>query len=396
MNQTESRRTPNPPLTLRAASVVGLMAGLAALAGPGQAEGAWVWVEGEKPAHSTVHRHPWWYDKVKKGELSDGDFLSHWDEKAPGEADYQFQAEKAGEYAFWVRANPVQSRLSYRLNGGPWTPVDTEKHAQGGVNIAEDGKPDLRFLAWVKAGTVRLAAGPNTVAFRMDSKNNNHGMLDCFLFIDEPFTPSGTARPGQAGEAEPGWFAFAPGEDRFAPGAGIDLRSLNENTAGEGGFIGVKGGRFVHTATGRPVRFWAVNGPPGKDREALRREAKVLAKRGVNMVRVHHPYFRKDGEVNPEEVRHAIDIVEAMKAEGIYTHFSVYFPLWLDPPPGTPWLPGYDGKTHAFASLYFNPEFQDKYRQWWRALLLTPSPASGKRLVDEPAVSSVVLVNEDS
>ena len=32
----------------------------------------WIWVEGEKPATSTMHRHPWWYDKVRRDELSGG------------------------------------------------------------------------------------------------------------------------------------------------------------------------------------------------------------------------------------------------------------------------------------------------------------------------------------
>ncbi len=82
----------------------------------------------------------------------------------------------------------------------------------------------------------------------------------------------------------------------------------------------------------------------------------------MNLVRVHHGYFEPNGEIKAEEVRHAQDVVETMKAEGIYSHFSIYFPLWLSPAPGTPWLPGYDGKTHPFAALMFNPDFQAKYR----------------------------------
>ena len=31
----------------------------------------------------------------------------------------------------------------------------------------------------------------------MDSKNNHHGMLDCFLLTDEPFEPRGTRKPGE-------------------------------------------------------------------------------------------------------------------------------------------------------------------------------------------------------
>jgi hypothetical protein len=97
-----------------------------------------------------------------------------------------------------------------------------------------------------------------------------------------------------------------------------------------------------------------------------------------------------------KEVAHALEAVEALKAEGIYSHFSIYFPLWLDPAPDNPWLKGYDGKTHPFAALYFNKDFQVQYRKWWAALLQTPSPTTGKRLVDEPAVMGLEIINEDS
>src|SRR5262245_48621551 len=79
------------------------------------------------------------------------------------------------------------------------------------------------------------------------------------------------ARPGPdslvAAEAPPtesaGWFAFAPKPDTFADGSAIDLRSLNETMAGEHGFIQARQGRFVRSADGQPLRFWAANGPPG-------------------------------------------------------------------------------------------------------------------------------------
>jgi len=144
------------------------------------------------------------------------------------------------------------------------------------------------------------------------------------------------------------------------------------------------------------VRFWAVNGPFAKNREDLQREARQLAKYGVNLVRLHGPMFDKRGEVDPARVQHAINVVETMKAEGIYTHLSIYFPLWFDPPADLEWMPGYDGKTHSFATLYFNAKFQEKYRSWWKAVLTTPSPTSGKRLIDEPALFGAELINEDS
>ena len=36
-----------------------------------------VWIQGEKPVKSTMNRHPWWYDQVKKDQLSGGDWISN-------------------------------------------------------------------------------------------------------------------------------------------------------------------------------------------------------------------------------------------------------------------------------------------------------------------------------
>jgi hypothetical protein len=375
---------------------------LATLVFPQPAQAVWIWVEGEKPAKSTMHRHPYWYDQVRRDQLSGGDLISNFHDQ-PGEASYRFTAPIAGEYQLWVRANPIQATFSYRLNDDiRWTPIEVDRGLDS-TNIAADGKPDLRFLAWAKSGKVSLKKGANGIRFRMDSQNNNHGYLDCFVLTNEPFTPRGAVKPDQlaaasrrVAAANKGWFAFDPKPDLFSASSGINLRALNEKAAGDGGFIGVQGSQFVHSRTGEPVRFWAVNGPSGKGRDDLRTEAKMLAKHGVNLVRVHHGYFDEKGNVDLAAVRHAFDVVETMKAEGIYSHFSIYFPLWLKPKADTPWLKGYDGKKVPFAALFFNKEFQQHYRDWWKALLLTPNPSTGTRLIDDPAIAGLEIINEDS
>jgi hypothetical protein len=197
-----------------------------------------------------------------------------------------------------------------------------------------------------------------------------------------------------AGES---WFPFAPHVDKFERSAALDLRNLNEGFAGEHGFIRVKDGQFVREKDGTPVRFWGVNGPPSDLKgAALAQCARMLAKRGVNLVRIHTGYFNEIGEVDAEKVRHALEIVETMKAEGIYSHFSIYFPLWIKPNADSPWLKGYDGKKHPFAALFFNRDFQEQYRKWWTALLTTSSPVTGKSLIEEPAVAGLEIQNEDS
>lgn len=203
---------------------------------------------------------------------------------------------------------------------------------------------------------------------------------------------------GYARGAEDGWFDFAPKADPFTPDSGFDLRGLNEAVAGQRGPVGVQDGRFV-LGDGTPVRFWGVNVSPenvNEDAASLAKTARVLAKHGVNLVRIHGGYFKEDGSVDAARVKHAGRIVAAMKAQGIYTLFSTYFPLWLKPRPGTEWLAGYDGQKNPFAALYFNPAFQKKYESWWAALLNAPAGEGGARIADEPAVMGLEIINEDS
>lgn len=193
------------------------------------------------------------------------------------------------------------------------------------------------------------------------------------------------------------WVAFDPGASALVADSVINLRRLNEAQAGEHGPIAAMDGRFIRTGDGKPVRFWGVNGPPSSadSPEKLRAVARSLASRGVNLVRLHGAVFDKNGDVDRAKVRRLRETVEALKAEGIYSLFSIYFPLWLDPKPDSTWLRGYDGKTHAFAALMFNPEFQARYHEWWEALLESKD-STGLRLIEDPAVMGLEVQNEDS
>ena len=192
------------------------------------------------------------------------------------------------------------------------------------------------------------------------------------------------------------WLPFAPPAEPLAQDSAINLRGLNEKVAGEHGFIKAKGVEFILGDSNAPVRFWGVNGPPRElSPEALKECAHFMASYGVNLARLHGAIYDGSGNIDPQEVQRRIRTVLALKAEGIYSHLSIYFPLWMQPKPGTPWLPGYDGVKHPFAAIYFNKDFQQQYRKWWEALLLTPDE-TGRRLVDEPAIFGAEIVNEDS
>lgn len=372
---------------------------LAVLSPLAHAQDGLIWIEGESANKQNVTKHSW-YSSVQKSQLSGNDFLSHFNDDKGAEATYLFDVETAGTYEFWIRANPIQSKLSYTLNGGKEIDIDLTKSKRDEINIASDNKPDLRFLAWIKVGNVTLTSKTNTLTFQFDSEKHHHGYLDCFLLSSKPILPRGAQRPtanklenNTTGE----WYPFEPGLDSFDTNSVIDLRFLNEQVAGENGWIIARDGKFVHEKTGEAVRFWGVNGPPedvhGED---LAYTARLLAKYGVNLVRIHGAVFDKNGEVDLSKIEHIHEIVAAMKKEGIYCHLSIYFPLWFRPSANLEWLPGYDGQKNPFATLFFNEKFQAKHREWIRALLTTADKKSGATLLQEPAVFGLEIQNEDS
>ena len=130
--------------------------------------------------------------------------------------------------SFWLRANPTAGpQMQWQLNGGDWVDVDF-RSAGDRVNIAKDGKPDMRYISWIDCGKVDLKTS-NTIVFKCTSKNNNHGAIDCFMFTQGEFAPSGQLKPGEKlGWADKGKWAFEPDADTFASNAVVDLRSLNE------------------------------------------------------------------------------------------------------------------------------------------------------------------------
>ncbi|SVC86796.1 uncharacterized protein METZ01_LOCUS339650, partial [marine metagenome] len=160
-----------------------------------------IWVEGEDARVKRNSPHPW-YDSVKKNVLSGGNWISNFNQKNEGFVSYQFEVPTDGSYTFWVRANHVQAALSFRLNSGPWTPVDFKGNLRGAINIAADNKPDLRFISWVKVGLLPLKKGRASLEFRMHSASSHHGAIDCFCLTTEAWVPSGATKPGQGASAK--------------------------------------------------------------------------------------------------------------------------------------------------------------------------------------------------
>jgi hypothetical protein len=362
-----------------------------------------IWVEGEAAKTKDVGRHPWWYDKVKKDELSGGDFISNWRDK-PGEVAYDVNIPTEKEYFFWVRANPIGTKLSYAFDSADLAPIDMSK-AVDSRNIAEDEKPDLRFLAWINVTKLKLTQGAHSIKFKMHSDNNNHGMLDCFVLTSDAFTPNGKLKPGEKEVVkvvtEEGRWAFVASKDEFSPDALLDLRSLNEQVAGESGFVkrSPDGSGFV-LGNGKPIHFWAVNadavnghslhGKPDSDHYMH-----FLAKRGINITR----YF---ADIASDKTLDGIDegvrdglwkTVAAGKKQGIYTLFT---PYWAGASKTKPALGFMDDGNAKWGLLFYDKKLQEAYKQWMKKTLTEKNPYTGIPLSEDPALAIIQLQNEDS
>lgn len=217
-----------------------------------------LWVEGESTTIRSIQTNGW-YSGVKKDLLSSGGLLAHWGNQI-GTASFPIKISKSGAYTLWLRANPVGSKLEFRL-GDQWEEVDFKNQSHQNINIASDNGVDLRFLAWVRADIKDLTAGDHQVDIRFTSENNHHGMLDCFcLTTDAAWKPSKTLKPGEALQHFPApqiteanldqWIAFVrPSAEELGWRAIRWHNSLSE-AADEAEKLQ------------RPILLWAMNGHP--------------------------------------------------------------------------------------------------------------------------------------
>ncbi|MBN1816536.1 MAG: hypothetical protein JW828_04200, partial [Sedimentisphaerales bacterium] len=207
--------------------------------------------------------------------------------------------------------------------------------------------------------------------------------------------PRGPLKPGQrTKKANPGYFAWEPQVDPFTDNALLDLRGLNEDVAGEKGYVKAQNNELI-LGDGKPVKFWAANAGGvihSLDHDSHIYLARHLAKRGINMVRLHGGiYSSRNPAVDTKKLDNIHHFVWAMKQEGIYANLSFYFPAWfrLDP-----WHR--EGDRWNFMLLFFDPDMQNIYFQWADALLKTRNPYTGIPLGKDPAVAIVEIQNEDS
>ncbi|MHC4716858.1 MAG: hypothetical protein ACYS5V_07810, partial [Planctomycetota bacterium] len=379
---------------------------LAALAaGAGAAVAAdYVWWEGEKPARTNFPAKTWFSASTfpaKRDVLSGGDWLTNAGKRSGAEAfaAWRIEVPADGQYNFWARKFWKHGPFRWRFDRGDWRTCPRD------VALADSA--DIRThlcVNWVYLGKVHLTAGAHDFELRLLAKpgENLTACFDCFLLTPHVFQPRGKLKPGERSHlADDGFFAFEPATDAFGADALLDLRGLNEQAAGQSGFVR-RSGRDFRLGDGKAVRFWAVNvsaANAAQDRASVDYLARKLAKCGVNMVRFHSPLFDRTriDRLDAGKLDDLHYLISAMKARGIYTAISFYFPLWFEPKAA--WgMGGYETTANkkAFALLFFEPRMQQIYRSWARQLLTTRNPYTGLPVGRDPAVAIVEIVNEDS
>jgi len=355
----------------------------------------WVWIEAERPSTGTFDKpvcEPDHGATVLSGGLWVGR-AAGWKGDAPF-LEYEVQVPAAGRYELYARKFWKHGPYRWRVGDGAWQSVDRDLAMLDSENL----RPNWN-VNWTYGGLVELSPGTHRLRIELTDPSSL-AYFDCFVLTKGTFIARGPHKPDEAYPAPPsGWQTFTNDQTLLDPSP-IDLRGLNEPVAGQGGFITRDGERFVQgnktvRLLGAGVVPEALDMPPAQ----FERQAAFLARKGINLVRLHTPLCvtsgPKAGDVDERRLDTAFRAIATWKSQGMYSLVSIYFQHWFDPSQTT-WLPGYAKGQKPYAVHFWNEAWQARYRNWFKALLTRTNPYTGTRLVDDPALMGLELLNEDS
>ncbi len=370
-------------------------------------------------------------NEVDPAELSGGAQIANFSEAAQpgGWAEYDLTIPTSSTYHFWLRANPC-SGIWYSFDQSPLSKLDPAALAkedranlktkgyvlrsQQPMNVAADGTHDARTMTWYHAGTRTLSAGKHTIRFSLGGEapgTKRFAAIDCFVLSQGAFKPQFQYKPGETPQGAPALqegesWAFRPARDPFSAAALWDLSQLNETSAGAHGFIGLSpdGNSFVR-GDGEPIRFWGGStyvqstAQKKKDQRPLIYHARFLAKRGVNLVRLHGEVEpKKKGsrvtDIDPDALDQIYRLVAAMKKAGIYSAISPYWASHARLQES--WGVANPGSNNCTGLLFFDPALQRGYKAWLKRIYADVNPYTGVPLAKDPAVAMIQIQNEDS
>jgi len=356
-----------------------------------------VWWEAEETARDNfppAGQHAFTPQNAEQaGKLSNGAWLgTARDGRETLFAEYRITVPEDGTYDFYCRKFWKHGPFRWRIDGG-------EGHRVGkDVRLLDASRLRKHVVAnWVFLEEVKLRKGSHTLRIEL-LENTGAACFDAFLLTKMPFTARGKLKPGeQTNRHEQGFFAWEPPMDPLTDESPIDLRHLNESVAGRDGFVRRDGNRF-RLGDGDPVRFWAVqNGGLGKNAKFYDRNARRLAKYGVNLVRLGGGKLFQSWRQNRERFRSHLDRlhrqVAALKEQGIYTYVDHLF--WHTHVKITEDIfPGFGDGQKPIALLFFSKQFQRTYLDFLDDLMTTENPYTGTPMANDPAVAFLEIQNE--
>ncbi len=200
---------------------------------------------------------------------------------------------------------------------------------------------------------------------------------------------------------EYGWFDFVVSDLDTTENV-INLSFLNEDVAGESGFVTVKDGHFVNGSEKR-IRFFGTNltfSSCFPDKETAKLIAARLAKMGMNVVRFHHMDMRSSPagiwdesmqKFDPEQVDKLDWLIYQLKIHGVYSNLNLHVSRTY---PGVDYDIGQFnfGKT---IDQFYRP-YIEMQKDYARELLTHKNPYTGKSYMEEPAVAFIEINNENS
>ena len=229
--------------------------------------------------------------------------------------------------------------------------------------------------------------------------------LDCFLLTTRPFTPRGKLKPGEKyNRADPGWFPFEPDHDAFTEDALLDLRSLNHHVCGEKGPLRASGEHLVFShEPDRPVKFWGScvgSGTVLASKSAVDHFARRLAKRGLNLVRLHGAFHGGvEGDrfaISDRFLDHFNYFVAALRRNGLYLMLNTYYDHFFAAGEDEVKRYGYKLGQHMPHWQFIHPEGQALWKRWVTRLLTARNPYTDLVNAQDPTIAFVQLVNEDN
>lgn len=365
----------------------------------------YIWIEGEDYSESSHNADgPFSPENdVEASKLSGGKWLNGIYEKMEeGEAyaEWEFEVDNEGAYQFFIRKFWHHGPFRWKIDNGEWNVVD---YKPGFLDRVELRK--FVEATWVEAGGTGLKKGQHTLRIEMlkREKGVSRGFgIDTIMLVDAFVIPSGTEKPGtKLTNAMPGMFAFSPEADEFTEDAELDLSYLNEETAGQDGYM-YSDGEKLYLGSGEEVRLWGVNlENHSLGYESMEYAAKRYAKRGINIVRCFWPLFNRNSPEEPYEISEHLlqtyhNAIAAFKKHGIYIKTTPYFAS------GTvirkSW--GWDffdidvGKTYLY--LFVSDELQKIYKERVKKMMTAVNPRTGLSLAKDPALAIYQIHNEDS